>query len=935
MRGRPHSAILIAIPVAVLMVAGLEMTRLPVEFYFQSFGNGFKAFMLSLRGVFDFLWAPILYQLNLAGLAALGRGRARTIPYIVPGALLSLGICIHCYLVLSGYGPFLGYRPFIILYSLLALFLAWCALVLLNPAMISGAGRLKGVFRWGTPALALSAFLLTHILNRRLYPGQYATMHLSLMQINYLLLHLGLSTLFIFLKKLPAGPRSLRWLAGAILLNLAILAFPLADGAFSDSARGSFLRFTDLGRSYSLRERRPVPSRHNRCKAPSKPMDRNLALSLFETHNHLPRLPQGFELSRYNILLISVEAMRYKDTHLHDPQRGVTPALHAFVRNGALWFERAYANAPGTLQSFSSLFTMKYPSHTRLKLISRWHGRLSEMEKTAAEVLRQNGYHTFYVGHNFKSHFSKGGKIQGLHQGFGEIHFAPGTVRARRDPTIDEQIRSKAEKVLERLKQEGKRFFGWLFLESPHYPYLRRYEDLPGTTEHQRYRQEIRYADHQLGKLFAYLKRSGLLKKTIIIVHGDHGEGFGEHARTRHADLYSEMTRIPLVLSIPGHHGGKLEGPTALINLFPWLFLKGPAPLYHFAALRLQAHIAPMMKQTGGAVVIEMLCPGCGRASLVYREHRLVYDFPSGYVELYDLREDPDEQRNIFNRDNKRRRLFQQRLNRYLDLRAAWRGGQGKPAASTYPRKTLALGSKVKGKRWRLYAVEYARSRGVPLRWLSPRAPLTSTVDMSWYFFVALGHGRAVLIDTGTDIFARAPAGRRARRWLINRARPVTAALAALGLKPGQVTDVLLTHRHWDHIGGLASFSGARVHMHRDAWGKLKGASRGRFSRLLKRLEDNGAYRGFQRTPHEPLKGLALLETGGHTRHHCAAVIRCAGKRAVIAGDIAYLFSQLASPAAALLRKEAGTGALLLPGHDPKLFESHPSGIDGVAVICE
>lgn len=63
-------------------------------------------------------------------------------------------------------------------------------------------------------------------------------------------------------------------------------------------------------------------------------------------------------------------------------------------------------------------------------------------------------------------------------------------------------------------------------------------------------------------------------------------------------------------------------------------------------------------------------------------------------------------------------------------------------------------------------------------------------------FLVDLGPGSVALVDCGADPSARA----------------ITAALAARGLSPAAVKEILLTHGHGDHVGGCKAFPGARLH---------------------------------------------------------------------------------------------------------------------------
>ena len=238
--------------------------------------------------------------------------------------------------------------------------------------------------------------------------------------------------------------------------------------------------------------------------------------------------------------------------------------------------------------------------------------------------------------------------------------------------------------------------------------------------------------------------------------------------------------------------------------------------------------------------------------------------------------------------------------------------------------------------RWRLYAVEHARSEGVPARRLIEGAE--GRVEMSWYFFVAVGHERVVLIDTGTDAFVDARAGRR-RAWRVVRAIGVVDALARLGLAPERVTDVVLTHHHWDHVEGLPHFGRATVHVHPGEWQRVP-------ARLRAPVERAGRLNAV-RDAAEIAAGLSVREAGRHTAHQLMIEVACASGPVVIASDAAYLYRNIedrtpvavtasatrnvADVQAAARRVGAGR---VLPGHDPALFERHASSTEGVAAIC-
>lgn len=399
--------------------------------------------------------------------------------------------------------------------------------------------------------------------------------------------------------------------------------------------------------------------------------DDEQALSRFQTCSNLPPLPEDFRLEDHNILLITVEAMRYDQTSLYDERLFNTPSLIGLVKRGAWSFERAYSPSSGTIFSIPSLFAMTYPSMTRIETWKNaWHGRLLEEETTVAELLTRSGYDTFRIS---RRHRKRGkARISGFEQGFASWQRVPDWDDLARN--VDRGIADLALERLDARASSSSRFFGWVFLVSPHHKYYSHYPDMPSKTRLDRYRQEIRYADEQIGRIIEKLDQTGLLHDTVVIISGDHGEEFKEHGRKYHkTTVYSESIWIPLVVWVPGLAGHRVAEPTQLNYLFPWLFLKGSENLRRPAERRLREEIGPMMRATEGAVVVEIVGHDRMRSALIYKDRKINYDFISNRIELFEIEYDPLEQLDLFGTEDAPIEEVQRLLMQYRTVRASKR----------------------------------------------------------------------------------------------------------------------------------------------------------------------------------------------------------------------------------------------------------------------
>ncbi|MFK7836522.1 MAG: N-acyl homoserine lactonase family protein [Sulfitobacter sp.] len=214
---------------------------------------------------------------------------------------------------------------------------------------------------------------------------------------------------------------------------------------------------------------------------------------------------------------------------------------------------------------------------------------------------------------------------------------------------------------------------------------------------------------------------------------------------------------------------------------------------------------------------------------------------------------------------------------------------------------------------------------------------------MDYFMWLLRRDARVILIDTGYD---DAEAQARSRPIRLDPA----AALAPLGLTPEDITEVIVTHLHYDHAGGLALFPNAHLHLQAAEMAYATGPcmchdvlrmpfTAGHVCEAITRL-----YRGkltFHEGDAEIADGVSVHCIGGHSRGLQAVRVRTSAGWMVLASDAAHFYENLwlRKPFPIVvdledmltgfdkLEKLASKRELIIPGHDPLVREFFAPGI--------
>jgi len=406
-----------------------------------------------------------------------------------------------------------------------------------------------------------------------------------------------------------------------------------------------------------------------------------------------------------NVILVSLDTLRADHLGLFGYGKETSPNMDKLRYESAVFYQ-CYSTAPSTLRSHMSLLTGLDPiSHQ----VYTQQDKLDPVILTLADILRVHGYTS--------TAFTGGARVSavfGFAKGF-DRYYENRSSWLEKD-TPDELV----EKSLNWLKNNrDKKHFLFLHTYQPHDPYANASEygqlfvkkDHPWKKielfqylsqiesplpfpfipldENQRenivalYDGEIRYTDEKLIKpLIAGLKDMDLYDNTMLIITSDHGEEFYEHGMWMHGgQLYNELIRVPLIIKFPrSKHGGKgIPKNISLVDIVPTILKElGIAYAEHDFDGKDISHLLSSDKASDRFCFSEIPVKGnLGKISVVHKDFKLIFNrivhedrfedqAPSDEWELYNLREDPGELKNLAAPGEERVKFLMTKIEEYL-----------------------------------------------------------------------------------------------------------------------------------------------------------------------------------------------------------------------------------------------------------------------------
>jgi arylsulfatase A-like enzyme len=162
----------------------------------------------------------------------------------------------------------------------------------------------------------------------------------------------------------------------------------------------------------------------------------------------------------------------------------------------------------------------------------------------------------------------------------------------------------------------------------------------------------IRQLDDELGRFFDWLRESGWLETSLVIVTSDHGEQFWEHNSFLHVDHYEENLRVPLLMRAPSlPHGVRIGTPASGVDIVPTVLgVLGLPGAEGVDGMDLHALWAAPDDEPRERWLVSEAGPSLKsdiRRSVQNSRHKLILELGGDRRELYDLLDDPGEQQNL------------------------------------------------------------------------------------------------------------------------------------------------------------------------------------------------------------------------------------------------------------------------------------------------
>ncbi|HVG22202.1 MAG TPA: sulfatase [Blastocatellia bacterium] len=361
---------------------------------------------------------------------------------------------------------------------------------------------------------------------------------------------------------------------------------------------------------------------------------------------------------RFNLIYIFIDALRADHLGAYGYHRNTSPNMDKLAARSSV-FEYAYTPSPFTYAALPKFMQSSY-----------WDGHF----ETWTEVLARNGYRTVLfpsrITYTLKRHVK--GMAESVSADKGGLPRAVDNVIA----TLEGG-------------EQNRPFCAYLYVPDPHLPYVEHAEFNYGPALEDLYDGEIAFTDYHLGRLFDWMERSGRINDTMVVIMADHAESLGERGVYKHStQLYNEQSRIPMIFYVPGLAPRRITDFVSSIDLGTTILdtvgIEPPREYVGVSLLRLMRGEPFTHPPVYGEQVYthdsrfvppdKYVHPATKKFMVITQDgFKLIYNRDFYSFELFNLHDDPNELRNLFDEMPAKADQLKRLVGRFVDITIASR----------------------------------------------------------------------------------------------------------------------------------------------------------------------------------------------------------------------------------------------------------------------
>lgn len=353
-----------------------------------------------------------------------------------------------------------------------------------------------------------------------------------------------------------------------------------------------------------------------------------------------------------NVLVFVMESVAAEYLETYGGKYPVTPTLNKY-RDRSVIFKDVYAHAPATNMSLVSILCSAYP-WVSYQTLTQEHPDVP-LDSLSKHLKARSNYRTSFFASGdlvyqgagkFLSHRSFD-LVQDYHDRLQNAGQASFTSRWKFLNGTDDLATADSLIAWLNSGDANQPFFAMMWTLSTHYPYYfadKLIDFKTGEESQNRYLNALKHGDEALGRILAALEARGQLDSTLVVVVGDHGEAFGRHNQWGHGtQLYEENLKVPFVLINPKLFRGETRTVIGgLVDLAPTVLdVLGESKVP--GSWQGRSLFDPARSNR------VYFCAPWSDFLFGYRdgEKKLVYNATKNVFELFNLKNDPLETKNL------------------------------------------------------------------------------------------------------------------------------------------------------------------------------------------------------------------------------------------------------------------------------------------------